>query len=43
MTYVRMAHPADQPPDSALHDLIAVTLGIGGWLLIILLSSWIPA
>lgn len=43
MTYVRMAYPADQPPDSARDDIVAVALGIGGWLLIFLLSSWIPA
>lgn len=43
MTYVRMAHPADEPPDSLRDDAVAVIIAIGFLLLIVFLSSVIPA
>lgn len=43
MTYVRMAHRADQPPDSALDDAVAIATAIAVLLLIVFLSSVIRA
>ena len=40
-----MAHPSGfgEAPDSALHDAAAVGLAIAMLLLILILSSWLPA
>lgn len=37
-----MAHPANEPPDSARDDMVACAIAIAVLFAIVLLSSWLP-